>query len=152
MKKRVTWNKYDALALCFSLALVVFFGAREVMPYVEGRLFPVIEPATLESFTPQPPPAWRARWVASAKKNRECGYILGSISWSFGETGGANQQVFARFDDKPAVRGVGILRWDSLVVDLDPSIVLDQSFATVRHQCAWRWWQTESIFYLPKNP
>jgi len=141
----------DYFAVLMFLIVSIHYVGDIVMPRVEGRVFPVVRPATLESFTMQPPPPWRTIWTASASKVRSCKYIVGSLKWYYGLPSANNQQVVARFEDPPKIRSMGVLHWDGLVVDLDPTETRLNSFATVRHQCAWRWWETESVFYKPPN-
>lgn len=124
-----------------------YFAAKEYMPRLEGRAFPVVSQAALGDHILTPPPAYRSLWEAQATKLRDCEYIGGSLRWYLGPRDGRRVQVVSHFTDPPQVRGVGVLEWDGLRIDLQPDLVLSNSHATVRHQCRWRWWQTETVFY-----
>lgn len=128
-----------------------YFLVDEYLPAIEGRYFPVVAQARLVSHDPSPPPPYRAVWQATAVKLRDCEYISGSLSWYLGPLNGRRTQVPARFLDPPQVRGVGLLQWEALQIDLVPESVVTNSHARVRHQCPWRFWETETVFYASQN-
>lgn len=148
---RTTWKRLDYAALAVSAALAIGFLGERHMPTIEGRLFPVITPAVLLSSRPSPPPAFRHTWAAEATKKRDCEYVRGSLEWYLGQPGTRHVAVGAEFTDRPKVRGMGRLEWQGLVIYLEPERVLTNSYATVRHQCPWRWWQTETTFYISET-
>lgn len=142
-----TWTRRDNVALVVSVLLAGYFWAHEYMPRIEGNAFPVVTPARLGGFEVTPPPPYRSTWQASAEKLRDCEYIQGSLSWYLGPQDGRRVQVPATFTDPPQVRGVGLLHWEGLRIDLAPDLVRTNSHALVRHQCPWRFWETETVFY-----
>jgi hypothetical protein len=145
---QVRWNIADKSAFLVTLLIAIYYLALAIMPRLEGAVLPVTSLATLTSYEPAPPPEWRGVWAAEATKLRECDYVLGSIRWYLGQPGGRTQRVHAKFEDAPEIRSKGVLDWDGLVIDLDPDVLLTNSYAIVVHQCPWRWWETETVFYL----
>jgi hypothetical protein len=142
---RSEWGKSDYFVLSIALFLVFIYPN---LPAIEGRFFPVVSKAVLISSENTPPPEYRHTWVAQAEKLRACNYVRGSLRWYLGPIGGRVAGVKADFTDAPEVRFRGALSWEGLVIDLSDDLVLSNSYATVRHQCPWRFWETESIFYL----
>lgn len=153
MKLNSAWTKRDYAATVVTAVIFVFVFASEYMPRIEGYFFHVVGQATLGDFTANPPPDYRYTWKASAEKHRDCDYIRGSITWYLGPKDGRRAQVGATFLDKPQIRGKGLLVWDGLQIDLNPEEVLNNSYATVRHQCPgwWRFWETQSDFYISRQ-
>lgn len=141
-------KKFDPIIWAASFFLGFFVTAKEFMPYIEGALFPVVIDVHLIEHKSAPPPPWRTIWTADAKKERDCSYIVGSIQWYIGTPDGNKQAVQSKFNDKPQLRTAGVLEWEDLSVDLDPETTKENSYSTVRHQCSWRWWQTESLFFV----
>jgi hypothetical protein len=112
----------------------------------------VVRPATLQTFEHAPPPLFRGRWEVTAVKLRSCDYKQGSLRWYLGDVDASHQLVTSRFGDPPQLRGVGMLLWEDILIDLAPVEVIYNSHATVLHWCRawWRWWPVESVFYLPE--
>lgn len=143
--RRSEWGRSDYLALSIAAFLVFLYPH---LPKIEGRFFPVVSGAVLINSENTPPPEYRHTWVAQAEKLRDCKYVGGSLRWYLGPIGGQIVDVRAQFTDPPQLRMPGALEWTGLVVDMNSDLVLTNSYATVRHQCPYRFWETESIFYL----
>lgn len=151
MKKSydMRWNQLDKIGFVLVLFIAFISATKHFMPRIEGAFFPVVSHATLLEATPKPPPDYRYEWSAWATKYRGgCDYIRGSITWYLGPKDGRRAEVGAVFIDPPQIRDAGILEWSGLQIDLNPVEVRKNSYATVRHQCPWRWWETESDYYL----
>ena len=143
--RRSEWGKSDYFVLAGTVFLIFIYPN---LPASEGRFFPVVENTVLIQSVNTPPPDHRHTWTARAHKVRDCKYVGGSLKWYLGPRGGRIVDVRAGFTDPPKLRLPGVLELTGLVVDLKADLVVTNSFATVRHQCPWRFWETESIFYL----
>lgn len=146
-KTSPAWNNWDKLMTFLCLCIILYPITTSQLPQIEGRYFPVVSQVSLTHLERTPPPDYRNLWSGDAEKLRNCEYIQGSLSWYLGSFE-ARQQVDSQFLDKPEVRVVGTLHWSAIEISLDRDLVMTNSYALVRHQCPWRWWQTETLFYV----
>lgn len=133
------------------LVVLAAWALGPVFGTIEGRLNPVLEPATITEPRPFPPPSYQHVFNADSTKLRDCvpmdqnaglEWFLGSLSDDTGV------RVKAFFNDKPKQRLQGVLSWTGLVVQMPPEDVLTFSHSYVYHDCGgWRWWYVKTLFY-----
>lgn len=111
--------------------LPVFAGIWLFSLSAETRIWPVITEATIISAAPAGD-GW-TRLGVEAEKLRVCDWR--SVEWFLGRRGTGGPKVQAYFADKPEIRGLGILRWDGLMVRLPEDVIRTHSYGDVLHEC-----------------
>lgn len=100
-------------------------------PAAETRLMPVVTEATIVS-AQDAGNGW-TRLIVEAEKLRDCDWR--KIEWFLGTRGEGGPRVQAYFEDPPTIRGVGVLRWEGLMVRLPEGLIRSQSYGDVLHEC-----------------
>lgn len=115
---------------------------------IEGGLFPVVGPASLELVREVD---GVTLYAAEAEKLRDCEWVR--TEWFLGDIDGRAAQADMRHLDPPEVRTPGALSWDAIEVDLTDRQVRRNSYAYVYHKCHGDWlWETRSLFFLGSPP
>ena len=125
------------------LMVALIVPASPIFGEIEGRVWPVAGPATVDHVD-----RFEDGWTyfsMSAPKRRDCNWR--STNFYLGERGSGNVPVAFEHLDRPKLRGSGIQFWANSRVQLSPDQLLSSAYADVLHICGWGLWLTRTHFY-----
>ncbi|MEM8791604.1 MAG: hypothetical protein AAGE80_08295, partial [Pseudomonadota bacterium] len=121
------------VVLVCSMIWTADFMFRHIVPYVEGRIAPVITPLEVDIERSFSGDGFTVA-IGSSQKKRNCEYR--GIEWWIGHRGKHRLQVPAEFLDEPQMRAVGDLYWrEGLRVSISREQFGRNSHGDVLHSC-----------------
>lgn len=133
----------DNLGLKVTFALLVAFSLHLFGGKVEGRFFPVVNGVTVER-TESAPDQYTRIWGSFSLNRAGCDFS--GLEWRL--TGNVRDYVVDLvFEEGTRKRAGGKQAFGPWRVQLTSEQLTERSAAIAYHQCPWRWWKTETVFY-----
>jgi hypothetical protein len=142
MTQSAVWSRWDKAALLGVIATVFFLMLQDSIGRAEGHIWPVTVGTQIEQTETDGPFATRV-WGSFEIVRPECSFR--KIEWLLVGLS-RDVPISIVYEAGPKVRPGGINGFGPWLLDLSPE-QLKQTRATVFHQCKWRPWLTETLFY-----
>lgn len=125
------------------LVVMLAIPASPILGEIEGRIWPVAGPATIEQID-----RFEDGWTyfsMSAPKVRDCNWR--ATKFFLGKRRNGNVPVAFEHLDRPEIREMGGQYWPASRVQMTPEQLIENSYADVLHVCGWGLWLTRTQFY-----
>lgn len=135
---------FDLLSLAAILALVFGFFLRDEIGRIEGSIWPVVGPITMEVVETDGPVTIFSFFADKLRSDKDCQWR--GTRWFFGEPGASVPiPTFAHLD-RPRIREEGQQVWKRNTVQIPPADLLGNSYGVAAHDCGGlRWWLVYTI-------
>lgn len=132
---------YLALGVCTLFGMILGPVVLTIGPIIEGRLFPVVDQATVKVSAPDG--VYAIRITGSSRKIRECEFK--GIEWSFAPPYGPAVDAPVEFLEGTKSRANGWFDFGEWIVQLNER-QLQHSISYAYHSCH-PLWKTRTLFY-----